>query len=296
MNAEIYYFSGTGNSLAAARDISGKLNGKLTSIPSVIGRDSIETDADVVGIVFPVYHGGLPNIVRKFAGLLKNMENKYIFAISTYGDGPGIAVKLIGKIINEKGGILAAGFSVQLPYNYIIPSYKAEKKSFQIILRQVSFEKQKGLIEAWLEKLDSIAEYVKALKSGIFETKMELLIKLIELFKVEDRWGKKLWLKMAGYSGPAAPTFHESIKLMDHGFHTDEKCTGCGICARVCPVSDIKMTENRPSWLHNCEQCFACLQWCPEKAISFGKDWESQKDKTYRYHHPDVKLSEMLKK
>lgn len=36
MSAEIYYFSGTGNSLAAARDIAVKINARLISIPSVI--------------------------------------------------------------------------------------------------------------------------------------------------------------------------------------------------------------------------------------------------------------------
>jgi flavodoxin len=32
MSSEIYYFTGTGNSLAIARDIAGKTNGKLISI------------------------------------------------------------------------------------------------------------------------------------------------------------------------------------------------------------------------------------------------------------------------
>jgi len=33
MSAEIYYFSGTGNSLFAAKEIARKINGKLVSIP-----------------------------------------------------------------------------------------------------------------------------------------------------------------------------------------------------------------------------------------------------------------------
>ncbi|MBE3088383.1 MAG: hypothetical protein IMZ71_04645 [Chloroflexi bacterium] len=39
MNAEIYYFSGSGNSLAVARDLATKRMGKLTSIPSLLKRD-----------------------------------------------------------------------------------------------------------------------------------------------------------------------------------------------------------------------------------------------------------------
>jgi flavodoxin len=40
---EVYYFSGTGNSLAVARDIAEKIKGKLISIPSVMEKEKIET-------------------------------------------------------------------------------------------------------------------------------------------------------------------------------------------------------------------------------------------------------------
>lgn len=36
MSAEVYYFTGTGNSLAAAREIAANIKGTLISIPSVI--------------------------------------------------------------------------------------------------------------------------------------------------------------------------------------------------------------------------------------------------------------------
>ncbi|MCX5971844.1 MAG: hypothetical protein NTV14_10165 [Coprothermobacterota bacterium] len=53
MNAEIYYFSGSGNSLAVARDLATKRMGKLISIPCLMKRDRILPDADIIGIVFP---------------------------------------------------------------------------------------------------------------------------------------------------------------------------------------------------------------------------------------------------
>jgi NAD-dependent dihydropyrimidine dehydrogenase PreA subunit len=102
---------------------------------------------------------------------------------------------------------------------------------------------------------------------------------------------KKAWLRIAGYNESTDLPFLESIKLMDHGFRADENCTGCGTCEKVCPVGDIKMEGGRPVWLHKCTQCFACLQWCPKEAIQFGKGTSGRK----RYHHPDVKLSDMMK-
>jgi len=37
------------------------------------------------------------------------------------------------------------------------------------------------------------------------------------------------------------------------------------------------------------EQCLACIQWCPAEAIQYGKNTAAKK----RYHHPEIKLSDM---
>lgn len=58
MNIEIYYFSGTGNSLEVAREISQKMNGKLIPIPMVMDKEHVTPEADVIGIIFPVYYTG----------------------------------------------------------------------------------------------------------------------------------------------------------------------------------------------------------------------------------------------
>jgi hypothetical protein len=82
MKTEIYYFSDTGNLLFMARDITKRINRELTPIASVMGREIIKTNADVIGIVFPVYHAvfdGLALIVARFTGKLKNIEKKYVF-------------------------------------------------------------------------------------------------------------------------------------------------------------------------------------------------------------------------
>lgn len=73
-----FYFSGTGNSLVVARDMAGKTNGRLISIPSVMDKESIKTDADVIGIVFPVYHGDIPFIIRRFVTKMNNLVSRHI--------------------------------------------------------------------------------------------------------------------------------------------------------------------------------------------------------------------------
>jgi MinD superfamily P-loop ATPase len=113
---------------------------------------------------------------------------------------------------------------------------------------------------------------------------------LADALNLKESVGKPIWLKIAGVNERTELSFLESRQLMDQAFQADENCNGCGVCARVCPVSNIRMVDDRPVWQHRCEQCFACLQWCSQEAIQFGSKTSGGK----RYHHPDVKLADML--
>ena len=88
MKTTIYYFSSTGNSLIVARELAEKLGETVvSSIPKAINQD-IDLSADGIGIVFPVYIWGMPAIVSKFLKKFKNINNKYIFAVATFGGFP----------------------------------------------------------------------------------------------------------------------------------------------------------------------------------------------------------------
>ncbi len=74
-------------------------------------------------------------------------------------------------------------------------------------------------------------------------------------------------------------------------FRSNNKCNGCGICMKICPVNNIEMVDNKPKWFEHCVLCFACLQWCPKEAINAGSVTEGMP----RYHHPDVNISDIIK-
>jgi NAD-dependent dihydropyrimidine dehydrogenase PreA subunit len=51
-----------------------------------------------------------------------------------------------------------------------------------------------------------------------------------------------------------------------------ERCTGCGACVEVCPVSAIRLIEGETGEYaeidqETCRQCEACVEACPERAI-----------------------------
>ena len=262
MGMKIFYFSATGNSLAVARDIALKTNGNLISIPSVVDEEGIKIDTDVLGIVSPTYYMRIPGIVDRFIGKLTNLQSKYIFAIVTVGGIAGGILDRLSEAINLHGGNLAAGFIVRMPANYI-----HDADALPLFLQERMFRR-------WEKRVDKIADYVLNGKSGRME-KSNPLMTLLFSKSIERRY----------LGGDLAPD-------IDKNFWADDKCSGCVICARVCPVSNIEMVNDRPAWQHHCEKCLTCIQWCPKEAIQFKNVTLKRK----RYHHPDVKLSDILKR
>jgi len=79
--AEIYYFSGTGNSLSVARMIAEKLDAQLIPVASFTNEGQIQSNADVIGITFPVYYADAPAIVCRFARRLSANSDAFFSAL-----------------------------------------------------------------------------------------------------------------------------------------------------------------------------------------------------------------------
>ena len=297
MTTQIYYFSGTGNSLSVARDLAAQLDARLIAIPRVMDRATLTPEADCVGLVFPVYHKGLPLILQRFVEKLTGLDHKYIFGACTYGDTSGMAIPHLQRLVRSRGGHLAAGFGVHMPFNYLTPAPVLRGFFSAFTLREVALEKQRALVAEAPAKIGGIAAAVKARQSGAYEIICDPLTRLADALNLNESLGKWVWLKVAGVEESTALSFIESRQLMDRAFQADENCNGCGVCAKICPVGNIEMAEQagaphaRPAWQQRCEQCFACLHWCPQAALQFGDTTAGKQ----RYHHPDVKLADMLK-
>jgi len=274
---EIYYFSGTGNSLVVARDLAQRLNGRLVPMASLLSAPGVNTKAEVIGIIFPVHNvvnGGVPFIVRDFLAKLENIASAYIFAVCTCGAGSGEALVNVQKAVAARGGHLAAGYTIRMPFN--CPPFTRE-------------EEQAKRFQAWHRQLDEICSVVNN-RAEVRLKPINPIIKALvyPLGQYMHHSILKNYRKMAG--DPAAD-FDAAVHMVDHSYTVDENCDGCRICARVCPVLNIVMVDERPQWQHRCESCLACLVWCPVKAIQGG----ILTGKTERYHHPDVKLREILR-
>ena len=123
LNNIIFYFSGTGNSLKAAKTISKELgNSEIVSMAKP-GKYSLGKKYDTVGFIFPVYCCGLPKKVIEFVENmnLSNNNNSYFYSIATCGGSAGNAVYQIYELLLNKHGIkLNYGQELRMFSNYVV--------------------------------------------------------------------------------------------------------------------------------------------------------------------------------
>lgn len=117
MAAEIYYFSGTGNSLHTAKELKKRIpEAKLIPIVSLLNRDIVKTSEETVGFVFPVHLMMAPKAVRTFIEKL-DLQADYIFAVATRGGSRTRAFEDLEKILKKHGKNLDSCFILNMANN-----------------------------------------------------------------------------------------------------------------------------------------------------------------------------------
>jgi flavodoxin len=89
----IFYFTGTGNLLFAARKIAASTGANLISIPQAMHKSKSYKD-DCIGFVYPQYANGLPKMVRSFI-INNTLETDYFFAVNLWSF---IHINALGEI------------------------------------------------------------------------------------------------------------------------------------------------------------------------------------------------------
>lgn len=255
----ICFFSGTGNSFDIAQRLSQALGGASLYNIATMQNPAVLTEYKRVGFVFPVYGFTMPNIVNRFLVSLPYSGNTYYFAVLTKGAFALGAARRVQEVFKKAGRDLNYITYVYMPENYILFSKVPPDK---IVSNHMENSKQRV---ADIAK-DVLSEKMKRAKITLTDIMFGNIIKNISR--------KESW------------QWHETAKK----FTVSDTCSGCGKCAKLCPVNNIMMTDSKPTFDNRCECCLACIHSCPMQAIQAERTVGKK-----RYTNPNVNLSDMKK-
>ncbi|QQO07855.1 EFR1 family ferrodoxin [Breznakiella homolactica] len=258
MGTTIFYFSASGNSLRIAQTLAAEMD-SVALLPMAKGqpRDSAGGAGEAVGFVFPVYFNGLPRLVKIFIEELAISPGAYCFALASSGGTRSNTLSQLDGILVSKGLRLSYADEITVPSSYIIAHPLPGKERIEKLLAR-AMVKTKRTAASLSRREFKPAKPKARLWSSLVNTHF--------LYKNADQW--------------------------DEQFRITEKCTGCGLCARVCPVKNITMERRSPIWNHKCEKCLACLNWCPSAAVEYGKSTAGRT----RYRNPDITIEDMIRR
>ncbi len=275
---DIFYFSGTGNSLFVANELAKRIrNSRVRPIIALIGQNVIRTDAEAIGIVFPVQAMTIPTVVKQLLRKIDLGPAKYVFAVATR---LGLLFEDFGALdrrLRKKGRRLDAQFLLNMGSN------DAKVEGY----RCPTDEEIAALEADVLERLDRIAEIVVR-RERHRPKDIEFTVGLSY-----GRFGNRLFERFI----VSLRSLADLIGGVNY-YYADDACSGCGICARVCLSGKISMNDKRPAWSKDvlCHMCYACLNYCPKHSLQIRgirgvvKSFSPNND---RYSHPYASVNDI---
>lgn len=243
----IHYFTGTGNTAHAVKMIAKALAEADYSVTTVMLSKGVVPQKgkyDYHIFAFPVLSWSAPAMMKEY---VRQMP---------VSSGEKVAVLAInGAIISE--GKLVNGFTGQALEE--IEAILKRKKYDIFLTSNASFP------DNWTQMTNpcdenSIPVIYKAGEMSVSNFINEFLSEKRSLYRCGGF--NKAWSFIVAFLFGKI-----GRKVLGTFYISDEKCTGCSLCAKSCPSETIVMKNGKPRWGADCEDCNKCINICPEKAI-----------------------------
>ncbi len=235
----VIYFTGTGNSRYCAKKIAAVTEDTVINAGELIksGKKGSFSSEKPYVFVAPTYSWQLPRVFDGFLREAAFSGSRKAYFVMTCGDDIGCAgVK--NKELCEAVGLTYMGTAeIKMPENYIAMFDVPDEKS---------------CAEIMLSAHKLISQAGKSILGG------EML--------PERKRGLADKLK----TGPVNTLFYR-LFVNAKAFRCDDRCISCGRCEKLCPMNTVKLVDGRPQWGEGCTHCMACISYCPEEAIEYGR-------------------------
>ncbi|MCI1666293.1 MAG: ferredoxin family protein [Atopobiaceae bacterium] len=253
----IYLFTGSGNSLWCARTLAAELDERTESLVPYKDKP-LTCDDELVGFVMPTYMGDIPWLVKSILLQARVSPSSYAFVVMTSSGGAsGSSFDNMDRALVGAGSGLSAAFDLQMPGNCV-----------------VSTDEQNA------ERLAAAPDHVDAIARAVRRRE--------RTYESKGKGPEPGFVEGSYFYGE-----HSLRRLtMMKGFSVTDACTGCGVCASVCPMGNIHVEGGRAVHGDECAACYACLHWCPEHATLLKLPMLRNRP---QYHHPQVSLGDVIK-
>ena len=236
------YLSGTGNTKHCVEKLIALLD-KTAAVLPLEDADITERikNNDTVIFGYPTQFSNAPYMVRDFIKRNSSLwKNKKILCVATMGAFSGDGAGCTARLFKKYGAVILGGVHIKMPDS--VCDSKLLKKSI---------EQNREIIRQADKKIERIAEQIrhgKYPKDGI-----------TRIAHIAGLFGQRLWFykKTAGYT--------DKLKI-------NADCTGCGLCASLCPMKNISIQNGKAVTGGRCTMCYRCISCCPQKAITLLGD------------------------
>lgn len=233
------YFSGTGNTRFCAERFLKVLGTELGAYPieDKSAASALGEDGDII-FAYPVYYSNLPKIVRDFIEENAALwHGKNVFVIATMGAFSGDGAGVLARLLKKHGANITGGVHIKMP-DCIGDVGLLKKRP----------EENRKIIAAAANKIDNAA---RAFLRG-----------------KPPRDGLNFFCHIAGLLGQRLWFYNKTKSYTKNPKIDSAKCVGCGICERLCPKGNIKVSGGKASSGSNCTMCYRCFSECPQKAVT----------------------------